>query len=111
MVKYLILDARDKGKVPLPDGGLKSLFQAVKDRKKMSVAFDIQDLLPEQVHAFMKSILDQVPELPDGLIIVLHLLDGAMFQTAAECLQNIETCLTEGMTNGNSSCTEMPFLS
>lgn len=105
VVKYPILDAGDKGNVPLPDGGLKSLFQAVKDRKKMSVAFDIQDVLPEQVHSFMKSILDQIPGLPDGLIIVLHLLDGAMFQAAAECLQNTETCLTERMANGKSSYT------
>uniref|UniRef100_K1Q9A6 Poly [ADP-ribose] polymerase 14 n=1 Tax=Magallana gigas TaxID=29159 RepID=K1Q9A6_MAGGI len=99
VVKYPILDAGDKGNVPRPDGGLKSLFQAVKDRKKMSVAFDIQNLLPEQVHTFMKSILDQIPGLPDGLIIVLHLLDGAMFQVAAECLQNHETSLTDGEAN------------
>lgn len=100
MVKYPILDAGDKGNVPLPDEGLQLLFQAVKDRKKMSVAFDIQDLSPKQVHAFMKNILDQVPELPDGLIIMLYLLDGAMFQAAAECMQNTETCLTEGRANG-----------
>lgn len=100
VVKYPILDAGDKGNVPLPDGGLTSLFQAVKDRKKMSVAFDIQDLLPEQVHTFTKSIQNQIPGLPDGLIIVLHLLDGAMFQVAAECLQNHETSLTDGKANG-----------
>lgn len=105
LVKYPILDAGDKGNVPLQDEGLKSLFQAVKDRKKMSVAFDIQDLLPEQVHTFMKSILDQIPGLPDGMIIVLHLLDGAMFQVAAECLQNTEICLTERLANGKSSYT------
>lgn len=100
VVKYPILDAGDKGNVPLPDGGLKSLFQAVKDRKKMSVAIDIQNLLPEQVHTFTKSIQNQIPGLPDGLIIVLHLLDGAMFQVAAECLQNHETSLTDGKANG-----------
>lgn len=111
MVKYSILDARDNGNVPLTDGGLKSLFQVVKDMKKMSVVFDIQDLSPEQVHAFMKSILDQVPELPEGLIIELCLLDGAMFQTAAECLQSTETCFTEGMANSKSSYTGIPFLS
>lgn len=100
LVKYPVLDAGDKGNVSLPDGCLKSLFQAVKEKKKMSVAFDIQDLSPEQVLAFMKSILDQIPVLPDGLIIVLYLLDGTMFQTASDCLQNTETCLTEGMANG-----------
>lgn len=105
MVKYPILDAGDKGNVPLPDGGLKSLFQAVKDRKKMSIAFDIQDLLPEQVHTFMESIQNQISGLPDGLIIVLHLLDGAMFQAAAKCLQNTETCLTGRMANSKSSYT------
>ncbi|XP_052704649.1 uncharacterized protein LOC128180570 [Crassostrea angulata] len=100
LVNYPILDAGDKGNVPLPDGGLKSLFQAVKDRKKMSVAIDIQDLLPEQVHTFTKSIQNQIPGLPDGLIIVLHLLDGAMFQVATECLQNHKTSLTDGKANG-----------
>lgn len=100
LVNYQILDAGDKGNVPLPDGGIKSLFQAVKDRKKMSVAFNIQDVLPEQVHTFMKSIQNQIPGLPDGLIIVLHLLDGAMFQVVAECLQNHETSHTDGEANG-----------
>lgn len=98
-VKCPILEDGDKGDVLLLDGGLKLLFQGVKEMRKLSVAFDMHELSSRQTHLFLKSILVQVVDLPDGLIL-LHLLDDAMFQTAAEYLQNLETYPTDGLEQG-----------
>lgn len=98
-VKCPVLEDRDKGDVLL-DSGLKMLFQSVKEMRKVSVAFDMQELSSTQTHLFLKSILDQAVDLPDGLIILLHLLDDAMFQTAAEYLLKFETYLTDGLEQG-----------
>lgn len=99
-VKCPVLEDRDKGDVLLLDSGLKMLFQGVKEMRKVSVAFDMQELSSTQTHLFLKSILDQAVDLPDGLIILLHLLDDAMFQTAAEYLLKFETYLTDGLEQG-----------
>lgn len=99
-VKCPVLEDRDKGGVLLLDSGLKMLFQGVKEMRKVSVAFDMQDLSSTQTHLFLKSILDQVVDLPDGLIILLQLLDDAMFQTAAEYLHKFETYLRDGLEQG-----------
>lgn len=99
-VKCQILEDGDKGDVLLLDGGLKLLFQWVKEMRKVSVAFYMLELSSRLIHLFLKSILDQVVDLPDGLIILLHLLDDAMFQTAAEYLQNLETYPTDGFEQG-----------
>lgn len=99
-VKCPVLEDRDKGGVLLLDSGLKMLFQGVKEMRKVSVAFDMQDLSSTQTHLFLKSILDQAVDLPDGLIILLHLLDDAMFQTAPEYLHKFETYLRDGLEQG-----------
>lgn len=99
-VKCPVLEDGDKGDVLLLDSGLKMLFQGVKEMRKVSVAFDMQELSSTQTHLFLKSILDQAVDLPDGLIILLHLLDDAMFQTAAEYLLKFETYLTDGLEQG-----------
>lgn len=99
-VKCPILEDGDKGDVLLLDGGLKLLFQRVKEMRKMSVAFDMHELSSRQTHLFLQSILDQVVDLPVGLIILLHILDDAMFQTTAEYLQQLETYPTYGLEQG-----------
>lgn len=68
-VKCPVLEDRDKGDVLLLDSGLKMLFQGVKEMRKLSVAFDMQELSSTQTHLFLKSILDQAVEtyLRDGI--------------------------------------------
>lgn len=100
LVKCPILEVGDKEGVLLLDRGLKLLFQIVEEMKKMSVAFDMQDLSNKQTHIILKSILDQVLDLPDGLIIVLQFNDEAIFQTAVDYLQETDTFPTEGIGKG-----------
>lgn len=99
-MKCPILEDGDKGDVLLLDEGLKLLFQRVKEMRKMSVAFDMHELSSRQTHLFLQSILDQVVDLPVGLIILLHILDDAMFHTTAEYLQQLETYPTYGLEQG-----------
>lgn len=99
-LKCAYFDSGVGSDVVLLDEGLKLLLSALKESNKMPIAFEIQDLSFNLVHVFLKSIVDLVPELPDGLIILLHLLDEAMFQTTVEYLQKTEPCLTEGLVKG-----------
>lgn len=100
LVKSPILQVGHNPDVLPLDGGLKLLFQMLKECKKMSVSFDMQDLSNKQTHIFLKSILDQILDLPYGLIIVLQFFEEAIFQTAVDYLQDTDTFPTEGIEKG-----------
>lgn len=100
LVKCPILQVGHNPDVLPLDGGLKLLFQMLKECKKMSVSFDMQDLSNKQTHIFLKSILDQILDLPYGLIIVLQFFEEAIFQTAVDYLQDTDTFPTEGIEKG-----------